>query len=308
MSNKAWCATRSHSSAAAVLAQKNAHMCCVCKAFGIGLQLHHIDGDHSNTVDDNLAVLCVADHDAHHRPDHYRVRHVELGTERIAKHKREWEEFVAEAARPKPRLLATISAYGTADALHSAKVAFQWTDGRIAFERVYHLHTGTIDDWTTDIAEEVVRVGRRILLVMLSEPLDVDHCPCCRRSLSNVIDRGYGLRRVAPNWQTDSVCTIYINPEHARIAVLFFLEQRQIFSGQLHLCGGTHLHFHCEDYDELVEVKRWPSVRAQASRLVRNLLRDWSPARTFIGTGDHTCPRIIEDLYLPWCWEQQRRT
>ena len=77
---------------------------------------------------------------------------------------------MAEAARPKPRLLATISAYGTADALHSAKVAFQWTDGRIAFERVYHLHTGTIDDWTTDIAEEVVRVGRRIPLVMLSEP------------------------------------------------------------------------------------------------------------------------------------------
>ena len=56
------------------LLAKNGRMCCVCKASGVGVQFHHIDGDHSNTVDENLAVLCVADHDAHHRPNQYQTR------------------------------------------------------------------------------------------------------------------------------------------------------------------------------------------------------------------------------------------
>jgi len=51
---------------------RNAGVCCVCKQRWIGVQLHHIDGDHSNTIDENLAVLCVKDHDAHHRPKCYR--------------------------------------------------------------------------------------------------------------------------------------------------------------------------------------------------------------------------------------------
>ena len=39
---------------------KNGGMCCVCKAFGVGVEFHHIDGDHANTVDDNLAVFTVS--------------------------------------------------------------------------------------------------------------------------------------------------------------------------------------------------------------------------------------------------------
>jgi len=61
------------------------------------------------------------------------------------------------------------------------------------------LSSGNLDDWTTDIIEESVRLGRNIPLVMLSEPLDVKHCPCCHKGLSNVFDRGYGLRCVVPN-------------------------------------------------------------------------------------------------------------
>ena len=35
----------------------------MCKRTGIGLNLHHIDGDSSNTVEENLAVLCINEHE-----------------------------------------------------------------------------------------------------------------------------------------------------------------------------------------------------------------------------------------------------
>jgi hypothetical protein len=152
----------------------NGQMCCVCKAFGVGLEFHHIDLDHANTADENLAVLCVSDHDAHHRPSRYTIRHVELGASEIRRHKQEWEAFIREAQLPKPRLLATVSAYGTAEYVHSAKVTYQWTTGKIVFDRVYHqLVSGNIDDWTTDIVEECCRIGRPVPLVFLDSPLDV---------------------------------------------------------------------------------------------------------------------------------------
>lgn len=286
----------------------NGQMCCVCKAFGVGLELHHIDGNHGNTVDDNLAVLCVSDHDAHHRPNQYPIRHVELGATEIRRHKQEWEAFIREAQLPKPRLLATISSYGTLEYIHSAKVTYQWTTGKIVFERVYHqLISGNIDDWATDLMEESVRLGLNIPLVIINDPLDVEHYPCCHKGLSNIINRGYSLRRVAPNWDRDSLGTIYINPDQPSLAIAFFLEGRSIFSGHFHLCRGKHLHFYCDGYDERRPVSRKPSVRGQVTRLIKNLLRDWGPAQLFIGTGDPDHPHLIDDLQLPRCWEAALR-
>jgi len=289
------------------LLAKNGGMCCVCKTFGVGLEFHHIDGDHANTVDENLAVLCVADHDAHHRPGQYPIRHIELGSVEILRCKQEWETFIQEAQQPKPRLLATVSGYGTYEYIHSAKVTYQWTSGRIIFERIYHqLSSGNLDDWTTDIIEESVRLGRNIPLVMLSEPLDVKHCPCCHKGLSNVFDRGYGLRCVVPNWDRDSVARVYVNPKQPSLAINFALEGLFIFFGSLHLCRRTHLHFHCDDYDERHSIKLRPSVRTQATCLIENLLRDWKPAQLLIGTGDHDTPHLIKSFELPRCWEVGR--
>jgi hypothetical protein len=39
----------------------NRHACCICQK--IDVQIHHIDGDNSNNVEDNLAVLCLPHHD-----------------------------------------------------------------------------------------------------------------------------------------------------------------------------------------------------------------------------------------------------
>ena len=77
------------------LYELNANSCCVCKRTGVGLNLHHIDGDSSNTTEENLAVICVKDHDAHHRPNKYTaLNHMDLSAERLHAYKTEWEEFV----------------------------------------------------------------------------------------------------------------------------------------------------------------------------------------------------------------------
>lgn len=172
---------------------------------------------------------------------------MELGAAEILRHKQDWEAFIQEAQQSKPRLLSIISGYGTYEYIHSAKVTYQWTSGRIVFERVYHqLSSGNLDDWTTDIVEESGRLGRNIPLVLLDEPLDVKQCPCCHKGLNSVFDCGYGLCFVAPNWDRDSVGRIYINPNQPSLAINFALEDRFIFQGHLHLCGGAHLHFHCD--------------------------------------------------------------
>ena len=86
------------------LYEMNANSCCVCKRTGVGLNLHHIDGNNSNTTEDNLAVLCVYEHDAHNRPAKYPVlRHMDLSEERLRKYKVEWEEFVRECKKDEPQ-------------------------------------------------------------------------------------------------------------------------------------------------------------------------------------------------------------
>ena len=47
--------------AAEVLAANN-HTCCICRVQRKHVQLHHIDGNSSNSVPSNLAVVCLDDH------------------------------------------------------------------------------------------------------------------------------------------------------------------------------------------------------------------------------------------------------
>ena len=42
---------------------KNKRACCICHVPAKAIHLHHIDGDHSNAVEKNLAVLCLSHHD-----------------------------------------------------------------------------------------------------------------------------------------------------------------------------------------------------------------------------------------------------
>lgn len=68
----------------------NRHSCCVCHR--IDVQIHHIDGDASNNVDANLAVLCLPHHDKATAPPSLTAR---LRPPEIRAYKRSWETICA---------------------------------------------------------------------------------------------------------------------------------------------------------------------------------------------------------------------
>jgi hypothetical protein len=70
------------------------YVCCVCQRGGC--QIHHIDGDHANNVEDNLIVLCTAHHDEAHTK---RELSKNLGPAALRDAKRKWLATVAERRR-----------------------------------------------------------------------------------------------------------------------------------------------------------------------------------------------------------------
>jgi hypothetical protein len=284
----------------------NAGRCCVCKRKGVGPHLHHIDGDNSNTVDDNLAVLCVEDHDYHHRPAEYvKARHTELGENQLREYKKLWESFVIEARKESPQVIAVVNVFGDLDHIHAAKIIFQWTNEKIEFERTFHLLEGNFDYWTDEMLNEVQSIGENIKLTMINEPLPVEYCPCCGTGFSNTIKEALVLKATDPNWSTHSILSIYINPDNPSLAISLGLPDKHLYSGTLHLCQGSYLHYSCDYYDERVKVRRKPSVRTQATQLVQKIVSEFEPAHIFIGTGDHDKPNLINDFKLPKVWESR---
>jgi hypothetical protein len=288
------------------LLKNNAHRCCVCKRGSVGLHLHHIDGDSSNTVDKNLAVLCVQDHDLHHRPTAYNsTKHTELSEQIIRDLKNSWESFVTEAKQNSPKIIATINAYGSHEQIHAVRLVMQWSDERIGYERVFHLLEGNYEYWAEEIFSEVQEFGDNITIALIDEPLPVEHCPCCGRGFSRTINQGIGLKITSPNWSIDSNCSIYINPNQPSLALLIHLDEELIYKSNLHLCQGKYLHYSGDYYDESIKTKNRPSVRTQATAIIQNVINVWEPSKLFIGTGDHDNPQIIPDLDLPRCWERR---
>lgn len=185
------------------LLEPNASRCCVCKRGNIGFNLHHIDGNPSNTVDENLSVLCVEDHDRHHRPDEYESpsNHLELQPNEILRFKNSWEAFVLEANQPDPKVLATLSCYGTAEMILSLQLVMQWPDERIEYKRSFHLLDRDLDRLTDEVFEELAAIGPRVKMVLIDQPLPVEHCHACRIGLSRTVKPALVLRLTDPAGQ-----------------------------------------------------------------------------------------------------------
>lgn len=281
----------------------NAGVCCVCKAKGVGVNFHHIDHDPSNNDPSNIAILCVEDHDAHHRPNAYsKPKHTDLGEDKIRVYKEEWETFVADAKKEHPQSIAVINAYGTVDEIHSARLIFQKVDGKIVLERYYHLLDGPMDEWIDTILEEMNELAPNLKLALINEPLSVDYCPC-GNSVSNTLDWNIATKLTAPDWDTQSVGAVYINPKQASVAITIGYKNANIASAHLHKCG-KYLHFHTPKFDERILIRHSPSIRTQATRIVRRFIREWSPSKVFIGTGNPDAPHLIDEFLLPKVWER----
>jgi len=287
------------------LVQKNSGRCCVCKRKGIGLNLHHIDGNNANTIDENLAVLCVEDHDHHHRPNRYsKTKHLELSANEIKQKKESWEAFVCDARSENPSVIAVINAFGDENQIHAAKIIFQWPDERIEFERTFHLLEGNFDYWTDEMMSEVCSIGQNIKITLIDEPLPVEYCPCCGNGFSSTVKEGVVIRSTNPNWKTESIMSIYINPNNPSLAVSVGIKDKHLFSASIHKCKGTHIHFESDYVDERIEIKSSMGVRTQVSKLVNKIRSEWHTAYTFIGTGDDEHPTIINEFQLPEIWEK----
>lgn len=288
------------------LLNANAYKCCVCKRSGVGFNFHHLDGDSSNTIDSNLAVLCVEDHDRHHRPGKYgtKVNHLELGEQELLRLKKSWEEFVLEARKPNPTVLATLASYGTEELIHSLQLVLQWPDERIEYKRSYHLLDSNMDLMTDRVFEELATIGTGIKLALINEPLPIDHCPCCGSGFSRTMKPAVVARLTDPDWSKNSACSIYINPHQPSLAFCFSLLEKELFSGSLHLCNGTHLHLNTDVIDESIAIKPHPSIRSQVTRIIEGIFSEWQPAHIFMGTGPHENPTSIEKFTLPKIWEK----
>lgn len=223
------------------LLQANAFRCCVCKRGSIGFHFHHIDENSSNSVDENLAVLCVQDHDQHHRPDEYksRVNHLELDATEILRFKNSWEAFVIEANKPDPRVIATLSGYGTENLIHSLQLVMQWPDERIEYKRSVHLLDGDLDRLTDEVFAELTAIGPKVKLALINKPLPVEHCPSCRTAFSRTLKPAVVRRLTDAGWATDSACSIYINPDQPFLAIVIVLGSQQVLSGSLHFTKAS---------------------------------------------------------------------
>src|SRR5205085_2954801 len=173
----------------ATLRMLNADVCCVCKRHDIGMNFHHIDHNPSNNDLANIAVLCVQDHDAHHRPSEYApMNHSELRVDEIRAYKQEWEGFVNEAKQTRPNILAVLNVYGTYEQIHSFRLLFQNSEGHIFLERLYHILDEPLDKGVDRCMSELEWLGPNITLALVDAPLPVEYCPCCEKSLANKVN------------------------------------------------------------------------------------------------------------------------
>jgi hypothetical protein len=176
----------------------------------------------------------------------------------------------------------------------------------IEYKRSFHLLDGDLDRLTDEVFEELAAIGPKVKLALINQPLPVEHCPSCRTAFSRTLKPPVVSRLTDPAWATESACGIYINPDRPSLSIVLSFREQQILSGSLHLCQCKFLDYSSEGIDERVPVKARPSIRAQATRIVNQVLREWTPSKVFIGTGDPDAPDIISTLTLPKCWEVRR--
>ncbi len=289
------------------LFEANAYRCCVCKRGNVGLQLHHIDGNRGNTVDTNLAVLCVMDHDQHHRPATYtgRLNHTELTAAEILNSKRSWERFVEEARKPEPMVLATLSLYGTTEFIHSLQLVLHWPDKTIAFIESYHLLSRSADQLIEQICQDIVSIGPKIKLAVVNERFRSDYCSCCGNGLSRVMKTPVTIRLTDPDWASKSSAGIYVNPLEASLAIAFSLRDEVILKSSLHLCQGRFLHYHDDCVDERIPVDLRLNVRKQAIEIVESVLANGRPKSCLSVPGIQTAQNSLRNLFFPDCWDSE---
>lgn len=286
--------------------ERSKGVCCVCRIRGLGINYHHIDEDPTNNSLENIAILCVKDHDKHHRYSEYdRTNHTELTQEEIKKHKTDWEWFVKEATELNPKVLAVINIYGNEEVIHSMRFFMQDIEGKIIYERISHLHTKQ-ESWIDKALDDINFFGKKIPLTVIDKPLEIEYCPCgCNNSMTNILDSNVALKITTPDWEEKSIASIYINPKQTSLAILISYNQESIYQASIHKCTKDIIGFHSTNYNEQIPISKKPSIRTQVAEVVQKVIDSWEPGFIFIGTGNPDNPDLIEEFILPRIWEKR---
>lgn len=289
------------------LYEKNGNSCCICKSTNIGLNLHHIDQDPSNNNDDNIAVLCVQEHDLHHRPSRYN-KHLDLTKEVISQKKKNWESFIQESKKDHPNILAVINAFGDKTNITAIRIIFQWADsGNIEFQKDFNYLDHPIEEIVDLVINEVhERFGKTIKLCYFDKIENIDHCTNKHGALSRIINSNYATRLTALDWTEKAICSLYINPKQASMALhISYNSNETLYSCLIHKCG-TDFHIQSEDNNIRIPFFR-KKIRTQLTLLVSDIIfKEWgiSPNRCIIGTGSSDKPTIIDKMSFPKAWEE----
>ena len=277
----------------------SAGVCCVCRTRGVGINIHHIDGDHANNTPDNLAVMCVRDHDAYHRRNVYHRCHY-LSEGDIRQKKIEWENFIARARSNPPRVAAVLSMIGTEDYIHTIRLAMQDEIGKLCLERDFHFVDVRPADAIDAVLDETSWLNPNITLYLTNEVASIDYCTACDKggSFTTVLSHSMAARELAPDWVEKSTMAVYINPYRPSCACTLSYNGTIAAKLSIHRCG-----INLSVNQEMRRIAHQPSIRSQVSRLIHGFVREWHPGKLLIGTGDPGNPAIIDHLTLPRCWE-----
>ncbi|MCH3963027.1 MAG: hypothetical protein LKE46_02020 [Clostridium sp.] len=233
------------------------------------------------------------------------INHLELSTDELSKKKDSWENFVSEAKKEHPKVLALVTAYGTQESIVGMKIVFQWVDGKIEFERKYQLLDAPMDILLDKMIDEVVWIGKNIKLHLINKAVPIEYCPNCGEGvMSRILDKNMAIKETAPDWETESLCTIYINPQNPSLAYTIFYKGTVLYKAGIHKCGNN-LQFMDNKHEELYPLFKY-KIRTQVVRLLVDKLHDWNIQRAIVGTGNPDDPNIISILHLPNIWEGRK--
>ena len=120
---------------------RNRHTCCICRDSSKHVQVHHIDGDSSNSHIDNLAVLCL---DCHSRVSSDEGLGRRFTTGEVRKYKREWESLNLSKLEAKPKIDEVQAAILRADISRLMVEAISLSDAQRRLEALEQIETYSI--------------------------------------------------------------------------------------------------------------------------------------------------------------------
>jgi hypothetical protein len=139
--------------------------CCVCRVPGKSLQLHHIDGDHSNSLFDNLGALCLECHNETQRSGGFGRQ---LNASLVRRHRDDWNARVRERRDVADRIAASVMASpGRVESKPSARPPMLLHDfvRLLPPVRASAYHSAR-EDWDSGVTARMVQATYRIVDVL----------------------------------------------------------------------------------------------------------------------------------------------